>query len=162
MPQREIQAQLITPEVYAKFGKVIIPTKDRITFSNQFVDHYNDLGNLKTLGKDPVVSYFSCYRRNYLIDTLERHKNTSEIFFPVQGTAFMPFAPTLPNGNPDIDNMQVFICREGHPFTVERGVWHLFPFPVTEQYSSYLLVDKTLIEEDLETFDIEDPVRIAL
>jgi hypothetical protein len=68
------------------------PLKERITFSNPFVDHYNDLGNLETLGKNPVISHF----------------------------------------------------------------------PVTERYASYLLVDKNLIEEDLETFTVSDPVRIAL
>jgi ureidoglycolate hydrolase len=162
MLHETIQAKLMTPDNFSKFGKVIIPVKEKITFSNPFVDHYNDLGNLETLGENPVISYFSSYRRDFLIDTLERHRNTAEIFFPIEGTAFMPFAPTLPNGEPDVEHMEVFICREGHPFTAERGVWHLFPFPVTERYASYLLVDRNLIEKDLETFTISDPVRIAL
>jgi ureidoglycolate hydrolase len=162
MPNRTIQAKLMTPDNFSAFGSVIVPVKDSITFSNPFVDHYNDLGSLETLGKNPVISYFSSYRRDYLIDTLERHNGTSEIFFPVEGTAFMPFAPTLPSGEPDVEHMQVFICREGHPFTAERGVWHLFPFPVTERYASYLLVDRDLIEQDLETYTVPDPIGIAL
>jgi ureidoglycolate hydrolase len=109
-----------------------------------------------------VISFFSSYRREYVIDSLERHRATSEIFFPVEGTAFMPFAPTLSDGRPDIEHMEVFICREGHPFTAERGVWHLFPFPVTERYASYLLVDRELIEKDLETITFSDPVVISL
>jgi ureidoglycolate hydrolase len=162
MPQKTLQIQLMTPENFSKYGKVIVPTKDRITFSNPFVDHYNNLGSLETLGQNPVISFFSSYRREYVIDSLERHKDTSEIFFPVEGTAFMPFAPTLSDGRPDIEQMEVFICREGHPFTAERGVWHLFPFPVTERYASYLLVDRELIERDLETVTLSDPVAISL
>ena len=159
---KEITAQIMTTENFSPFGTLIFPNKERITFSNRFVDHYNDLANLETVGKDPVVSYFSCCRREFVVTSLERHALSAEIFFPVRGTACMPFAPSLPDGNPDIDGMKVFICREGHPFTAERGVWHLFPFPVTENYASYLIVERELIDHDLESREIAAPCRIVL
>ena len=74
----------------------------------------------------------------------------------------MPFAPALENGSPDIKNIKVFICAEGRPFTVERDVWHLFPFPVKDRYDSYLIAEKRLIEDDLVMYDLSDPVRVTL
>jgi ureidoglycolate hydrolase len=153
---------MMTQESYSEFGKILIPVKEKIIFSNQFVDHYNDLGSIETVGEDPVVSFFSAYRRDFVIDKLEKHPGTSEIFFPVRGTGFMPFAPSLDDGTPDVENIKVFICSEGHPFTVERDVWHLFPFPVEKQYDSYLVVEKELIKNDLEMYDLKTPVSIIL
>ena len=158
----EIKAQMMNNETYSEFGRVLIPVKEKITFSNQFVNHYNDLGSIETVGKDPVVSFFSAFRRDFIIDKLEKHPGTSEIFFPVKGTGLMPFAPSLEDGTPDVENIKVFICRAGHPFTAERDVWHLFPFPVEDQYDSYLVVEKDLIENDLIMHDLKSPIRIVL
>ncbi len=159
---REIKVEMMSPENFKDFGQMIIPTKDKITFSNEFVDHYHDLASLETLGRDPVVTFFSTYRRPFIIDKLERHRNTSEIFFPVGGVALMPFAPDLPDGNPDIEKMRVFTCIPGKPFIGGKGVWHIFPFPLEERYEAYNIVEKEIIENDLEIFELDEPVRIIL
>jgi len=159
---KEIKAKLMTPEGFAPFGKVLIPTRDKITFSNENVQHYNAVGTFDTMGRDPAVSFFTVHRRAFVLDSFERHARSSEIFFPVKGVALMPFAPTLSDGSPDAANIQVFVCGEGAPFTCERGVWHLFPFPVGERYDSYVIVEKALIEEDHVVVSLKEPVRIAL
>ena len=159
---REVKAQLMTPDAFTPFGKVLIPTRDKITFSNEKVQHYNAIETMDTMGKDPAVSFFTAHRRAFVLDSLERHARSSEIFFPVGGAALMPFAPTLPDGSPDVANLRVFVCVESVPFTCERGVWHLFPFPIGERYDSYVIVEKALIEEDLEVVGLKEPIRIAL
>ena len=159
---KEVKAQAMTPEDFAPFGKLLIPTEDKITFSNEKVRHYNAVGTFDTMGKDPAVSFFTVKRRDFVLDSLERHVRSSEIFFPVRGAALMPFAPTLPDGSPDIANVRVFVCGEDGPFTCERGVWHLFPFPVGERYDSWVIVERALIEEDLEVVTLKEPVRIVL
>jgi ureidoglycolate hydrolase len=159
---REIKARVLASEAFAPFGKLLIPTEDKITFSNEKVRHYNAVGTFDTMGRDPAVSFFTVKRRDFVLDSLERHVRSSEIFFPVRGAALMPFAPTLPDGSPDIANIRVFVCGEGAPFTCERGVWHLFPFPVGERYDSYVIVERALIEEDLEVVALKEPVRIVL
>jgi ureidoglycolate hydrolase len=159
---KEVKAQMMTPEGFAPFGKLLIPTDDKITLSNEKVRHYNAVGTFETMGRDPAVSFFTVKRRAFVLDSFERHTRSSEIFFPVKGTALMPFAPTLPDGSPDTERIRVFVCGEGEPFTCERGVWHLFPFPVGERYDSYVIVEKALIEEDLEAVTLKEPVRIVL
>lgn len=159
---REVKAQLMTPDGFSSFGKVLVPTRDKITFSNEKVQHYNAIGTFETMGRDPAVSFFTAQRRAFVLDSLERHVRSSEIFFPAGGTALMPFAPTLPDGSPDAANLRVFVCVEGVPFTCERGVWHLFPFPIGERYDSYVIVEKALIEEDLEVVTLKEPVRVSL
>ncbi len=159
---KEVKAQLMTPDGFEPFGKMLIPTRDKITFSNEKVQHYNEVGSFDTMGRDPAVSFFTVKRREFVLDSFERHARSSEIFFPVKGAALMPFAPTLPDGSPDTEDIRVFVCGEGAPFTCERGVWHLFPFPIGERYDSYVIVEKALIEEDLEVVALKDPVRIAL
>ena len=162
MDKKEISAQIMTSESFSEFGTLLVPVKEKITFSNAFVNHYNDLGSLKDLGEDPVVSYFSTYRRNFIIDNLERHINTCEIFFPIYGTALMPFAPSFDDGTPDLDNMKVFVCIPGQPFIGGKGVWHLFPFPIGDRFEAYNIVEKRLIEDDLENYTLKETIRIVL
>ena len=111
---------------------------------------------------DPAVSFFNAFRRDFVLEQLERHEKSSEIFFPVHGAALMPFALSLPDGKPDLENVEVFLCNEGVPFTCERGVWHLFPFPIGERFDSYVIVEKALIEEDLRVIQLGDPIRLLL
>jgi ureidoglycolate lyase len=162
METRTARAEIMTPDSFRPFGTVLKPVRDRITLSNEKVEHYNELGNMDTVGKDPVVSFFSSYRRDFLIDMMERHVQTAEIFFPVNGLGLMPFAPSLPDGSPDLEGVRVFICRPGQPFIGERGVWHLFPFPLEDRYDSYNICMRELIEEDLETTELSTPIRIVL
>jgi len=152
----------MTTESFAGFGEILIPKKEMITLQNEKVSHYNALVDFRDMGPDPAVSFFRTLRREFIIDALERHTNSCEVFFPVGGTGLMPFAPTLASGEPDLENMRVFQCVPGQAFTAGKGVWHLFPFPVGEQFESYVIVEKELIEKDLEVMDIADPIRVVL
>jgi ureidoglycolate hydrolase len=159
---QEVRAEPMTTESFAPFGRVLAPREELITLRNEQVSHYNELGNLEDMGPDPVVSFFSTTRREFVIESLERHRETCELFFPVHGIGLMPFAPSLHDGEPDIENMRVFICVPGRPFIGGRGVWHLFPFPVEDRYDAFNIVMRELIDEDLENRELGKPVRVVL
>lgn len=158
----KINVELMTPESFTGFGNMLIPKEAMITFKNEKVSHYNELVGFKDMGPDPVVSFFRAKRREYLIDSLERHMNSCEIFFPLRGTGLMAFAHSLQNGEPDLDTLKVFICSPEQPFTAGKGIWHLFPFPVGETFESFVIVEKELIEKDLEFRELVTPIRIML
>jgi ureidoglycolate hydrolase len=159
---QEISAEPMTAESFSPFGRVLVPGEQMITFRNDQVSHYNELGNLEEVGPEPVVSFFSAVRREFIIDKLERHLETCELFFPVHGVGLMPFAPSLPDGEPDRDSMRVFICLPGRPFIGGRGVWHLYPFPIEDRYEAYNIVMRELIDRDLEVRTLAEPVRVVL
>lgn len=98
----------------------------------------------------------------YIIDSLERHQNSCEIFFPVHGVGLMAFALPLQNGEPDLQSLKVFCCPPDQSFTAGKGIWHLFPFPVGEIFESYVIVEKELIEKDLEFRELQEPIRILV
>ena len=60
-----------------------------------------------------------------------------------------------------MDNIEVFVCSEGLPFTCEPGFWRLFSFPIGEWFDSYVIVEKPLIDEDLITVKLEAPLRVV-
>lgn len=158
----EIQAELMTPESFTGFGSVLIPKEAMITFKNEKVSHYNELVGFKDMGPEPVVSFFRAKRREFSIDNLERHVNSCEIFFPLRGTGLMAFTHSMQNGEPDLNTLRVFFCSPDQPFTAAKGVWHLFPFPVGESFESFVIVEKELIEKDLEFRQLANPIRIVL
>jgi len=159
---REIKAEPMTRQGFAPFGTVLEPREELLTLRTGQVSHYNELGSLDEMGPDPVVSFFATTRRELVIDSLERHRETCELFFPVRGTGLMPFAPSLPDGEPDLERMRVFICLPGRPFIGGRGVWHLFPFPVEDRYEAYNVVMRELIDRDLENRTLVQPLRVVL
>lgn len=85
-----------------------------------------------------------------------------EIFLAVSGMALMPYAPSLSDGSPDIENLRVFICKTGLPFISNRGVWHSVQYPKGESNSSYLPVGNDLIENDLESFELGEKLILTI
>ncbi len=162
LAERMYRAEPMGADSFSEFGTVLDPTDDKVVLRMDFVTHWHNLGRLDGLGEDPVVAFMCSLRRDFVVDKLERHKGTAEIFFPVKGMALMPYAPTLRDGSPDIDNLRVFICKEGLPFISNRGVWHWVPYPLGESFSSYLLVEEDLIENDLESFELGERLRLTI
>jgi ureidoglycolate hydrolase len=160
--ERTYIAEQMSAEGFKEFGTVLDPTDDKVALRMDFVTHWHDLGRLDCLGEDPVIAFMRSLRREFVVDKMERHNNTAEIFFPVEGMALMPYAPSLSDGSPDIDNFQVFICKAGLPFISNRGVWHWVPYPIGESFSSYLLVENDLIENDLESYELGERLILKI
>jgi len=156
------KVELLTPETFAPFGTVLECRDDKIAGKNEIVTHWHDLVSLDSLGEDPVAAFVTTYRRDFVISKLERHEKSSEIFFPSRGMAVMPFAESLQNGDPDLSSIRAFLLTPGKPFVSGRGVWHWVPFPLDEEWDTFLLVEKKLIGHDLEERDLGIQIKIEL
>ncbi len=142
------------------YGDSLELKKNQIKCDNEIVTHWHNLSDLGSLGKDPVIAYVKAYRRDFTVSQLERHVNTSEIFFPVKGLAVMVFTTSNEDGLPDLSNIKSFLLEPGKTFISKRGIWHWVPFPVEKEWESYLLVENDLVENDIEVFDLEDSIKI--
>jgi len=154
------KVELLTSEAFAPFGTVLECTDDKIAGDNDIVKHWHDLASLDSLGEDPVAAFVITHRRDFIISKLERHEKSSEIFFPARGMAAMPFAVSLPNGDPDLESLRVFLLTPDKPFVSGKGVWHWVPFPLDQHWETYLLVEKKLIGHDIEERDLGIQIKI--
>jgi ureidoglycolate hydrolase len=154
--------QKLTVDSFKKYGIKIEATDDKILVARSDVTHWHNLSNLSSLGENPVIAMVSAFKKEFKITDLERHKDTSEIFFPVKGAAAMPFATSMADEKPDFSSLKVFLLEEGQPFIINRGIWHCSPFPISDRWDSYLLVEEKLIKSDIEEFKLEQSYLITL
>lgn len=157
-----VKIEMLDQEGFKTFGNVVVASDKDVRVDNAIVTHWHDLAELSSLGKDPVVAFVNCKRRPFIVTQLERHVGTSEIFFPVKGHAAMIFATSKADGSPDMSSLRAFILSPGRPFISNRGIWHWVPFPLGDSWESFLLVEKDLIDSDLETRNLPEQVRIEL
>ena len=74
----------------------------------------------------------------------------------------MPFTTSGRDGTPDLSNISTFLLNPGKPFISNKGVWHWAPYPIVDEWESFLIMEKDLIENDIEFFDLEKTVKINL
>ena len=59
------------------------------------------------------------------IATLERHPHSTQSFFPIRaGRWLVVLAPTLPDGLPDMANVQAYLAGPEDAICIHRDVWH--------------------------------------
>ena len=149
-------------ELFFRYGEFLDQAKGELKCDTEIVTHIHDLGRLSSLGDDPVIAYVRAHKRPYLVDKLERHEGTSEIFFPKTGEAIMVFADSLENGLPDLNTIAAFLIKPGNPFISKKGIWHWVPYPIDDDWESFLLVEKDLVENDIEIVNLDDVINIEI
>ncbi len=159
----EIKVQSMSDPSFGKFGVLLTTDRGETKCDTPVVTHVHGIGSLETLGPDPVIAYVKAYRReDFIVDKVERHVNTSEIFFPKSGTAIMVFMGDGPEGGPDPNTAEAYLIEPGCPFISNKSVWHWVPYPIGDEWDTFIIIEDNLIENDIEVLDLETSVKITL
>ena len=138
---RTVSASLMTPETFAPFGRILMRPKRDPDIQNDALGYWHALDPIG-FERQPVWGYLEVYARPRVFDRLERHCDAHEVFIPVSGAAYMPFArggdPDDPDATPDLDTLTVFRVESPVSFVIGRGIWHAVGFPL-ERSAAYLL-----------------------
>lgn len=146
---------------FNRFGEYVPNAQGEMKCDTSVVTHIHALGSLSSLGEDPVISYVTAnHRADFIVDQVERHIHTSEIFFPRSGSAVMIFMTAGPDGGPDPNTVQAYRIEPGCPFICNRGVWHWVPFPIGDRWETFILMEDDLVENDLEIVNLEQPIQL--
>ena len=61
----------------------------------------------------------------FAVRLLERHPCSTQAFLPLSCARFLVIvAPARPDGAPDLEGLQAFVCAAGQGINYQRGVWH--------------------------------------
>ncbi|MGB9857408.1 MAG: ureidoglycolate lyase [Dictyoglomaceae bacterium] len=163
----EIKVKYPTPENFKKFGTLIVPPfKNPPAVSSEIFNYYHDVADISSLGNEGCVGYLEIKRdfsREFVLEKMERHKNTLEAFIPISGVGIFCLAPATPNkSSPDLDSIEAFWVDGTASFFLNEGVWHWLPYPITSDIRFILLLKKPTVEKDIEIVDLSEKVRIVL
>ncbi len=163
----KIKIKYPTPENFAKFGTLVVPPfKNPPSVSSENFNYYHDVADISSLGKEGCVGYLEVKRdfnRRFVLEKIERHKNTLEAFIPISGVGFICLTPPTPNSSsPDLDSIEAFWIDGSSSFFLNEGVWHWLPFPITSELRFILLLKKSTVEKDIEIINLSEEIIISL
>ncbi|AHI31665.1 ureidoglycolate lyase [Marinobacter bryozoorum] len=140
---REIFAEPLTREAFARFGEVIdTDGADAFLINQGRTERFHALAGVELLGDDPraILSIFRGQPLEPLLITLmERHPLGSQAFVPLSSQPFL--AVVAPPGEFDESAIRVFLARGDQGLSYRAGTWHAPLLPL-EADADYLVVDR--------------------
>lgn len=165
MPDRIIEAQALTPEVFAPFGDVIQTAHRAWRWINEgTTQRYDDLARLDLFEADgrPTVSIFRASARSlpFAVRTLERHPLSSQSFYPLDRRPFLVVVADA-GDQPDAAGVHAFLSSGQQGVNYRRNTWH-HALIALEQVSDFLVIDRTGPEPNCEECAIDDATTVRV
>jgi ureidoglycolate hydrolase len=136
----KIKIQGLTRELFSPWGQ-FVPADCRSGMTQLSIANY--AGNLAVaeVGEKASLSLLKPFNREFTLKCMEQHNKTHEICVAVQGDCVITVTRDL-NGEPDSDNLEAFLLKQGDTVVYAPGVWHWVPFPAGTGESGQLIIYK--------------------
>lgn len=134
--RRHLVAEIVTPQAFAPFGKVLSP-KGRTRLP---VNTYGDKLDLyrEDFETDQPIEWFIVQGRRRAMSALflERHMQLSQTFIPMAGDGFVtivaPPGCAEEGGLPAFSETRAFVVPGDVAIQLHRGTWHENPLPLRD------------------------------
>ncbi|HPC35364.1 MAG TPA: ureidoglycolate lyase [Candidatus Marinimicrobia bacterium] len=126
----------ISPDNFAKFGKVVSLPSEEPTAEGDTFKFWANIANYQINGKTEIGLCSVTLPRGNRINSLERHLHTPEILIPID----TPFAlPVLIEEEPE-ENLEIFKVNVGEAVVINPGVWHGASIPLGKPQATYFVI----------------------
>ena len=160
---REIVAEPLTREAFARFGEVIdTQGTESFPINQGRTERFHALAGVELLGDDPraILSVFRGQPLEPLVITLmERHPLGSQAFVPINNHPFL--AVVAPPGDCDEAAIRGFLARGTPGLSYRAGTWHAPVLPL-EADADYLVVDRQGPGDNCDEITLATPVAPVL
>ncbi|NVJ26732.1 MULTISPECIES: ureidoglycolate lyase [Myxococcus] len=127
---RVIVARKLSPEGFAPFGDVVSAGLAPGASANQGTAVRFDWSARLENGRESAKPNLAVFRSvpqglPFTVKLLEHHPHSSQAFLPMRCERYLVcVAPGLPEGGPDVEKLEAFVCGPGEGVNYHRGVWH--------------------------------------
>jgi ureidoglycolate lyase len=137
MAEHELRLTPLTPEAFAPFGELLVPSTG-VRLQSSF---YGDAVEIYRAGAfssdEPCEMLLNVTKRRPLeVVYFERHDRLTQVFAPLGGHAVIvvvaPHDAPLVAGVPALDTARAFLVPGNMAIQLHRGTWHEFPFPLVD------------------------------
>ena len=125
-----IKAEPLTPEVFARYGQVLMGTGEGPERHNFAAD----MENLRTDAK-PNITFMrvALSKLPVCIETLEQHPSSNQAFIPLNGTGqLVAVCPSTPDGKPIVEKLTAFVSTGSQAINYNAKVWHAPRMAISE------------------------------
>jgi ureidoglycolate lyase len=161
-----MQSIVIEPlfrQAFFEFGDIIqaSPEVQSFLINQGKTRRFHDLATIVATGEDarPIISIFrgQPYALPLTLKMLERHPEGSQAFMPLRPARFVAIVAPDNHGTPG--PVRAFLAGPGQGVNYFANVWHGVLTPLDEE-TDFLVVDRAGEGDNLETFDLEEPVLV--
>ena len=172
---RSIEPQRLSVAAFRSFGWALLRPDQPPDIENQSLRYWHDMVDLSNLGPLGTMGFMQMKRQPIACTTLQALPNSIGVYLSLDGKPSVFFvAPDRGKGMtaPDEAGLRAFIIEGGAGVVVEKGIWHVAPFPLSETADFALALHNTVIvrkdggfavdAKEISYSTLSEPVTIAL
>lgn len=162
---KTVKAKHISQEVMKGLGKAICITAETKPDAQTDIQSY--YGQLAIMKCEDAIQIGICVAKNreYTVDEMEQHVQTSELLFAVKGdfvTAVTSSAEVNGKLCPDIDKVIAVRVDQGEGIFFDEGIWHWTPYAITPTCDVLVAFKKDTPKNDFISCKLKEIVRMEL
>jgi ureidoglycolate lyase len=156
MTQAPLKAAVLTPEAFQEFGAVLM-SRGSVPQRDEFAAN---IENGREQAK-PNLTFIHARAKRPVVVAVERHPYSSQTFVPVNGAkSLIVVCPSTPEGQPDLDRLQVFVAGGGQTVHYNAGTWHA-PLCTLDQPGEYVMLRwDDGGADDTQLYKLDTPLQI--
>jgi ureidoglycolate hydrolase len=150
-----IRANRITPEGFARYGKVARLPSGEPTAAAAAFTFWSDVASYQIEG-ETEIGFCTVYRQDAArVPWMERHLRTPELLIPIDAPFILPVMPEDAPGS----GVEAFRVDVGEAVVIGTGVWHSACHPAEGDAATYFVVFRRgTPREDVTKKDVADVV----
>lgn len=156
---RSIQARKLCVDAFKPYGWALMKPDRPVDIESPTLRYWHDMVDLSNLGVRGTMGFMQMKRVPISCTTLQSLPNSIEMYLSLDGKPSVFFvAPGLKAGGPAPDEARIeaFILEGGASVIVEKGIWHVAPFPLTETADFALGLHNTVILRKGDGFTVDE------
>lgn len=155
---KKIKVELLTPEAFAPFGKVI--TTEGRTHGGEagMYDWYADQATVDN-AESVSVNLLTAIQREYVFQKFEAHDRTTETVLPLTGGLIVA---GIPAGEVTEDRVRAFYVPVGKGISWGPKVWHYAPYPIGGDATCAVIFRSTTGSDDAVFESLPEPMGFEL
>ena len=96
------------------------------------------------------------------LEAMERHPSSSQAFMPLSAARYLVLVcPSRPDGAPDLDRLDAFICDGNQAINYDRGTWHHGMTTLDEPGTFAMFMWDEGAERDTEWSRVTLPIQVT-
>ena len=146
---------------FCRYGQVLSMPRENGSGPQAAADtviYHGVLGLMDCAGPMQVGMYYS-EDKSRTISQLEQHQGTQEFLLAVEGAFIIPAATSCEeNGKrcPNMEDIAVFLVRQGEGLIFDKGIWHTSPIPAGESCTVMVAFKHNTPAKDVILYDCDD------
>lgn len=155
---RVVQPKKLSIEGFKAYGWALLKPDRPIDIETPTLRYWHDIVDLSNLGRLGMMGFMQMKRVPIACTTLQVLPNSIELYLSLDGKPSVFFVAPGVTGNaaPDEARIEAFILEGGAGVVVQKGIWHVAPFPLTETADFALGLHNTVILRKGNGFTVDE------